>query len=192
MKVLVAYASRHGATRGIAERIGQTLERNGLDVTVSSVTEVGDPRRFDAFIIGSAAYAFHWLSDATTFVRRHRALLAGHPAWLFSSGPVGADKVDKQGRDVLQTTRPREFTELVEAIHPRGEQVFFGAYDPDAPPSGTAERLTKFLMRFMPSMRNSLPAGDFRDWPAIEAWADGIAHELRPTGTPASPDAIPA
>ena len=32
MKVLVAYASRHGATRGIAERIGETLDyRTRLD-----------------------------------------------------------------------------------------------------------------------------------------------------------------
>jgi hypothetical protein len=29
-----------------------------------------------------------------------------------------------------------------------------------------------------------MPAGDFRDWPAIEAWAEGIARELQPA-TPA-------
>ena len=38
MKILVAYASRHGATKGIAERIAQTLERNGLDVTLERIT----------------------------------------------------------------------------------------------------------------------------------------------------------
>ena len=31
--VLVGYASRHGATRGIAERIGTRLRDAGLDVT---------------------------------------------------------------------------------------------------------------------------------------------------------------
>ena len=30
------------------------------------------------------------------------------------------------------------------------------------------------------SMRELLPSGDFRDWPAIEAWAEGIARELEP------------
>jgi menaquinone-dependent protoporphyrinogen oxidase len=179
MKVLVAYASRHGATRGIAERIAKTLEQNGLDVTVSHVTQVGDPHPYDAFVVGSAAYAFHWLSDATVFVRRHRTLLASRPTWLFSSGPVGPDKVDKHGDDVLEATRPREWVELLDAVHPRGEQVFFGAYDPDLPPSGVAERFMKFFMRFMPSVRDSLPAGDYRDWPAIEAWAEGIAHDLQ-------------
>jgi menaquinone-dependent protoporphyrinogen oxidase len=30
----------------------------------------------------------------------------------------------------------------------------------------------------MPAARAALPAGDFRDWPAIEAWAAQIAAEL--------------
>ncbi|MGA3057502.1 MAG: hypothetical protein ABSE70_05620 [Candidatus Limnocylindrales bacterium] len=29
-------------------------------------------------------------------------------------------------------------------------------------------------------MREFAAGGDFRDWPQIEAWADGIAGELRP------------
>jgi menaquinone-dependent protoporphyrinogen oxidase len=100
--------------------------------------------------------------------------------WLFSSGPVGTDTVDKGGRDVVASARPKEFGEFERAIHPRDEHVFFGAYDPDSPPTGLDERLMKGFMKLMPSVRNALPAGDFRDWPAIEAWAKGIAQELRP------------
>ena len=59
-------------------------------------------------------------------------------------------------------------------MHPRGEQVFFGAYDPDAPPVGVGER----FVRHMPAARGAMPAGDFRDWPAIDAWAARIAAEL--------------
>ena len=36
MKVLVVYASRHGGTRGIAERIGEVLQADGLDAQVAS------------------------------------------------------------------------------------------------------------------------------------------------------------
>jgi len=32
-----------------------------------------------------------------------------------------------------------------------------------------------------------LPQGDFRDWPDIEAWAAGIADELRRTRPPHPP-----
>ncbi len=178
MKVLVTYASRHGATAGIAERIAQTLERNGLEVTLEPVTESTDPRGYDAYVIGAAAYAFHWLKEATRFVDAHRELLADRPVWLFSSGPIGTETVNKKGVDVLDAARPSEFAEFATTIAPRDEHVFFGAYDPTADPSGASERLMKAVMKVMPAMRDALPAGDFRDWPAIEAWAEGIAVEL--------------
>jgi menaquinone-dependent protoporphyrinogen oxidase len=186
MKVLVAYASRHGATEGIAQRIAQTLERRGLEVTLQPAERADGVEQYDAFVIGSAAYAFHWLKDAAQFVRRHHALLAGRPVWLFSSGPLGTERVDAKGRDQLEVTIPREFGEFDEQIQPRGKQVFFGAYDPDAPPDGIAERFMKGFMRVTPALRGALPIGDFRDWPAIEAWADEIAQELRKELAPAA------
>jgi menaquinone-dependent protoporphyrinogen oxidase len=179
MKVLVAYASRHGATKGIAERIAQTIQHAGHEVDLEPVEKVDRAEEYDAFVIGSAAYMFHGLKDATQFVRKHRTLLADRPTWLFSSGPIGPETVDKNGRDVLETTRPREFAEFGESVHPRDMRVFFGAFDPDAPPVGIAER----IMALTPA-RRAMPAGDFRDWPQIEAWAESIARELEPIPVP--------
>lgn len=34
----------------------------------------------------------------------------------------------------------------------------------------------------MPAAKDALPAGDFRDWDEIEAWAGGIADELDTIG----------
>jgi menaquinone-dependent protoporphyrinogen oxidase len=178
MKVLVAYASRHGATKGIAERIAETLDRNGLDVTLERITPDLDATGYDAYVVGSGAYAFHWMKEATRFVRHNAGMLSTRPVWLFSSGPVGTETVDKKGNDVLETARPKEFAELAAIMLPRDEQVFFGAYDPDADPVDFAERFMHGFMRLMPSVRDALPAGDFRDWPAIEAWAQRIAREL--------------
>jgi menaquinone-dependent protoporphyrinogen oxidase len=180
MKILVAYASRHGATKGIAERIARTLAQTGLDVSLEPVESATAVDEYDAFVIGSAAYMGGWLGEATTFVRRHRDRLAERPVWLFSSGPTSAETVDAKGRDLLKASEPKEFGEFVRSIKPRGEQVFYGAYDPDAAPTGMAEGLMARFMRLMPAVRNALPSGDFRDWPAIEAWAEGIAHELEP------------
>ena len=178
MRVLVAYASRHGATQGIAERIADRLRHAGLEVEVCRASDVRGVDGYDAFVVGSAAYMFHWLEEATRFVRRNRAHLATRPVWLFSSGPLGTEPVDAQGRDLLVTSEPREFAELRAALRPRGEQVFYGALDPNAPPVGIAER----FMRHMPAAaRDAMPAGDFRDLPAIDAWADRIAADLGST-----------
>lgn len=175
MNILVAYATRHGSTAGIAERIAATLTAAGLPAEARPVGEVDGVDQYDAVIIGAAAYMYHWLKDATSFARHHRKELRERPVWLFSSGPLGTDLVDKEGRDVLKTGRPKEFDELTDLLQTRGEQVFFGAWDPDAPPIGLAER----MMQHLPGAKDAMPAGDFRDWSAIDAWATQIATGLR-------------
>ena len=175
MKVLVVYASRHGATKGIAERVAQSLTSRGIETTLKPAKQVRDVAEYDAFVVGGAAYAFHWLKDASTFVRRNRDVLASSPTWLFSSGPLGTDKVDpKTGKDVLETSIPKEFAEFASAIKPRDEHIFYGAWDPAAPSIGWMEH----AMNVMPAAKNALPSGDFRDWPEIDAWARQIANQL--------------
>lgn len=175
MKVLVAYASRHGATKGIAERVARRLERSGLEVTLERADRVRQVEGYDAFVVGGCAYMFHWAKECTAFVRRNARVLEARPTWLFSSGPLGTDLVDEKGQDVFVTTRPREFDELAARVQPRDQRIFFGAWDTHAKPIGVMER----FMALMPAARNAMPDGDFRDWPAIEAWADGIAGDLR-------------
>jgi menaquinone-dependent protoporphyrinogen oxidase len=59
--------------------------------------------------------------------------------------------VDKDGKNVLEAIGPKEFNELAMPLHPRGEHVFFHAYDPDTPPVGAGER----RVRHMPAARRS-------------------------------------
>jgi menaquinone-dependent protoporphyrinogen oxidase len=174
MNVLVAYASKHGATQGIAERIAEQLSAAGLEAHAQPVNAIGDPAGFDAFVIGSAAYIGHWQKEATEFVRRNQAVLAMRPTWLFISGPLGTEPTDAQGRDQRAAAEPNEIAELREAIHPRDHRVFFGALDPRK--LGFRDR----AIRTLPAGRALLPEGDFRDWADIEAWAGSIAHELAP------------
>jgi menaquinone-dependent protoporphyrinogen oxidase len=176
-RVLVAYATHHGATRGIAERIATTLTRSGLDGEARDVADTRDLARYDAFVVGSAIYAFRWLGEAHNFVNRNRQVLGARPTWFFSSGPVGTATVDEQGQDVRQA--PREIASLVDLVNARDHRIFFGAYDPTAKPIGLTERITRAL----PATRDLLPAGDFRDWDEIDAWASVIADEL--TSVPA-------
>ncbi len=174
MRVLGAYASRHGATQGIAERIAETLRSGGLDAEALPVKGVRDVGGYDAFVVGSAAYMFRWLGEASAFVRRFRSALASRPLWLFSSGPLGTEPVDAEGRDQKVVTIPRGIPELATDLGARDHHVFFGAYAHDRRPIGLAER----FMGLMPAARDSLPEGDFRDWPEIEGWASEIAASL--------------
>jgi menaquinone-dependent protoporphyrinogen oxidase len=176
MHVLVAYASRHGATQGIAERIAKTLRTNGLDAEARPAASIRDLAGYDAFVIGSAAYLFHWLKEAAALVRHERATLSERPVWLFSSGPLGTEPIDAKGRDQKEVAVPKEMPELVAAVHARDHHVFFGAYDADRQPIGLAEH----AMSLFPAAKQGLPAGDFRDWLEIDAWATAIARELQP------------
>ena len=176
MHVLVAYASRHGATQGIAERIAETLRTNGHDADAQPAESIRSVAGYDAFVIGSAAYMFHWQKPATALVRRERSVLAERPVWLFSSGPLGTDPIDAKGRDQKEAAIPKEIPELVAAVHARDHRVFFGALEANREPIGIAER----VMALMPATTHGLPYGDFRDWPEIDAWAVEIARELAP------------
>ncbi len=176
MRVLVAYASKYGSTKGIADFIGEKLRERGMQVDVQAVDSTERPRDYDAFVIGSAVYTFHWLKEAKSFVSNNRALLRTRPVWLFSSGPVGTKTTDNQGRDLREVSGPKEMDDLREAVKPRDHRVFFGTLD------GT--RLTG-AMGFMYRMarrsqaaRESMPEGDFRDWKEIESWANSIAEAL--------------
>jgi menaquinone-dependent protoporphyrinogen oxidase len=177
VNVLVAYATHHGATREIAERIAATLAQSGLQVSVERVDRMRDVADYDAFVIGSALYC-GWLKEATEFVRRNKGTLSGRALWLFSSGPLGTAMIDPQGRDIRTNAIPKEIVELGRAVGARDHRVFFGRYDPAAKPVGFLERSFKLV----PNSAAILQAGDFRDWGDIRAWATVIAADLG--GTP--------
>ena len=118
MKTIVVYASKYGSTKGIAEFIAEKLRQQGTQADVQEVGQVQNLKDYDAFVIGSAVYMTHWLKEAAEFVMRNRAVLASHPVWLFSSGPLGTETKDAQGRDVLVAAEPKEIAEFKVAINP--------------------------------------------------------------------------
>lgn len=181
MRVLVVYASRLGATQGIAERIAARLHQEGLDATTCCAAKDGEPgcpatvsrdlAGFDAFVIGSAVHAGNWLDEAAAFVRANHTILASRPVWLFSSGPLGTNPRYAEAE-------PRGVKEFNGALSPRDHRVFFGALDRDAVQDGDPSFIERVVAKTL------LPAGDFRDWEKIDTWAAGIAHQLAGSQTP--------
>ncbi len=187
-RVEVVYASRHGGTKGIARRIGEVLAGAGLDVTVADAAASPPAASFDAYVVGSGVYMGSWLKPGTDWLERNAAVLTGRPVWLFSSGPLpSSDGTSADADPLTQALGPsegpgsggRKKVEALSAeVHPREHRVFNGAFDPTDPPKAMSER----LVRMMPAAKSILPAGDFREWDDIEAWAGAIAAELRPVG----------
>ena len=167
----MAYASKAGSTRGIAEFIAESLRRLGLQAESLSVDSVKDIGSYDAFVVGSAVYMFHWLGEAKEFVSRNREVLATKPVWLFSSGPTGAKPTDSKGRDLREVSGPSELEELRRWTNPRDHHVFFGAFYPERLSGATG-----WFARRVPKDQT----GDFRDWGEIEVWATGIGVALQP------------
>ena len=158
MTVLVAYATRYGATAEIAERIALTLIEEGVDARAQQITTVRDLAGVDAFVIGSAVYFGSWLKPATAFVERHRGTLADRPLWLFSSGPLD----QKLARAQLPITQ--HGSEITDGLGARDHRTFGGRLLPEAP--------------IDPHVLETHPIGDFRDWDAIGDYARVIAKEL--------------
>ncbi len=165
LHVLVAYATKYGATRGIAERIAEVLRQAGLQVTLAEVGQAGSPTAYDAVVLGSGVYAGQWLAPAAAYLKTHAGALAGRPTWLFSSGPTGSgDPVV-----LMQGWRfPQDLQALAEQIRPRDVAFFHGAIWPEK--LNLAERLILKALK--------APTGDFRDWAMIEGWARQIAAAL--------------
>jgi len=191
-KVLVVYASRHGSTRGIAQRIANVLQSDGLEVVIAPADHAAGVGTAEAVVVGSAIYMGSWLKDAVEFIKRNEVTLAELPLWLFSSGPLPGSSLGK-GADVDPLTDAlgpqdgpgsggrKKIAEISAATYPKDHRVFLGAFDPEDPPKVTSER----LVRMLPAVKKALPAGDFRDWDAIEAWAHEIAATLTAPAVPA-------
>jgi menaquinone-dependent protoporphyrinogen oxidase len=184
--VLIVHASRHGATRGIAERIGEVLRSEGIEATVAPAAQAPDPAPFDAVIVGGAVYMGSWVKDGVEYLERNADGLKTRPTWLFSSGPLpGSSKEqaaadDRYGGALGPADGPgsggrKKIEALVELIGVRDHRILQGAYDPNDPPKAISERLA----RMMPAVKAILPDGDFRQWDVIETWAKELAAEIR-------------
>jgi menaquinone-dependent protoporphyrinogen oxidase len=88
-QVLVAYATKYGATAEIAEKIGQVLRQASLHADVRPVDRVKDLAPYHAVVLGSAVYTGQWRKEAAKFLQTHETMLAQRQVWLFSSGPTG-------------------------------------------------------------------------------------------------------
>jgi menaquinone-dependent protoporphyrinogen oxidase len=160
-RILVAYGSKRGSTAEIAERIAQILRRKGAEVDVFPAGQVRSVSKYDLVIIGSAVYIGLWRREVVTFMRRYQEELGALPLWIFSSGPTEpGDPLEAIG-----TWRyPRAVAPFFDRHPPADSTCFGGSIDP---------RKSSYFEKNM-IRRARVPVGDYRDWDAIDAWAERI------------------
>jgi menaquinone-dependent protoporphyrinogen oxidase len=162
MRVLVTAASRHDATREIAEAIAAGLEQRGFNAEVRRLDRIASLDGFDAAVIGSAIYMGRWLKTAREFVSEHAAEFSSMPVWLFTSGPLGpADHLIPPGESA-------DTEQMVDLVGARAHRVF----------AGRLERVSLGFAERAAAKAVHAPEGDCRDWDAIDAFAGEIASEL--------------
>ena len=165
-RVLVAYASKYGATKEIAEKIRQVLKDAGFNTDVLPADKVADLNQYKAVILGSAVYIGGWRKQAARFLKDNEKVLAEKMIWLFSSGPTGqGDPIE-----LVQGWRfPKALQHIADRVKPKDTALFQGAAFPEK-----LSPIGRWLMK-----KVKAPLGDFRDWNAITVWAGKIAAKLK-------------
>ncbi|WP_326952869.1 flavodoxin domain-containing protein [Amycolatopsis sp. NBC_01286] len=169
MRILVTVASRHGATREIAENIatasGAALTYAGVrsQIETRDASLVTSVEGYDAVVLGSAVYMGHWLEPAVKFAETFVDELRRLPVWVFSSGPVGE-------RD-QQADEPAGAADVVMRLGARGHRLFGGKIEHHA--LHLSERAMVAALR--------VKDGDYRDWPSIRSWGREIGATLAVT-----------
>lgn len=158
-RVLVAVASRYGATAEIGSEIGAALAEHGCQVTVADIETLPSVQEHDVVVLGSALYAGHWLKHAREFVDANRDTLKARRVWLFSSGPIGEPPQPADD--------PADLPELIEKTGALGHRLFSGKVDRSQ--LRFAERAILAALR--------VPDGDFRDFGEARTWAVSLVDE---------------
>jgi menaquinone-dependent protoporphyrinogen oxidase len=159
--VLVAYATKMGSTKEVAEAVADALRGAGREVEFAPLREVRTLVGLDLVVIGAPLYMFKWHGDARAFLARFRQALPGLPTAVFALGPFEDTEKDwKSVREMFD----RELAKFP-WFSPAVREVFGGAFDPAK---------LAFPYTLVPGLKK-MAAKDIRDWNAIRAWARGIA-----------------
>jgi menaquinone-dependent protoporphyrinogen oxidase len=162
--VLVAYATRHSSTAGIAEHISDVLCGLNHRVDLRYVENVSSIEGYDAVVVGSGIYEFNLLPVAKNFIERFKLPLASMPvAYFFGCAGLREDTEENQ-EGVLIYINPvlTKYPDIVPVDIGRfGGGVEFSRLD----------AFEKMIMNFIGVTESE----DWRDWEKIGAWAEKVS-----------------
>ncbi len=162
-KVLVAYASRAGATAEVAEEVGKVLAAEGLMVDVLPVQKVESLEPYSALVLGSAVRISRLVSETMRFARKYSKKIKGMKVVYFVSCLTMYKDTPEARKTVTGYLKP-----LIRLKEPLDIGLFGGAMVPEKIPG------------FWSKVMKNAERGDYRDWDKIREWAKGAAAKLKP------------
>jgi menaquinone-dependent protoporphyrinogen oxidase len=144
-RILVAYATKHGSTRQVADAVATVALASGAAVEIVPAASVRQPiAGRDLVVLGAPIYSGRWHHHAHRFLERHRRELAGVPVAVFGMGPR-RDEEEAWERCRAQLDRALDKHPWLVPV----EVGVFGGVDP---------------------VKRGRPGRDLRDWAEIGTW----------------------
>jgi menaquinone-dependent protoporphyrinogen oxidase len=185
-RILVAYATMAGSTAEVAKAVGEEIARHGLQVDVLPISEVKDITAYAGVVLG-APMIMGWHRSALKFLKKHREAFQHTPLAVFvmamsltQTGEMSVvdvavyvdEKLPKPPEKEGSLSFRENYARLSNYLRPilkASKPVSIGVF------GGRIEygRLKWWAVLFVMLIIQA-PAGDRRNWPAIQEWSAGI------------------
>ncbi len=163
-RILVTYATRNGSTAEIAQVIGRELVSAGHAVDVTEIKKVSTLAGYAAIVIGGPLYMGSVDSAVGKFVEKNYEQLLKLPVAAFVAG-LAPKNPDPGAIEAAMAALRKSLG----PVTPVSSVLFAGKLDPAT---------VNFVMRKFLEMAK-IPAGDFRDWDTIAAWAQELPEKMK-------------
>jgi menaquinone-dependent protoporphyrinogen oxidase len=176
-KILLVYASNHGHTAKIAQRLAETMREDGADVHVHEGDDTfdSDPSDYDAVVVGASIHAGHHQRKVVDWVKGHANTLSSMPSAFFSVSLAAAEEDD----EARAATRKYldDFAEET-TWTPRTVTTFAGAVQ-----YREYDFAIRLLMRLIVRNKPGHPTDtshdyDYTDWSAVTRFGHECAAKL--------------